>query len=92
MAVPLNSSAEGPAFSDSDMSADEGCSSTTTQNISLISLLKQENRVLKMELETCRLRCKSLQEENRALRQASVSIVSARPCSYFTIVIKSFSF
>ncbi|XP_020901631.1 coiled-coil domain-containing protein 6 [Exaiptasia diaphana] len=74
MAVPLNLSGEGPAFSDSDMSADEGSSSTTNQNISLLSLLKQENRVLKMELETCRLRCKTLQEENRALRQASVSI------------------
>lgn len=95
MAVSLNSSVEGPAFSDSDMSADEGSTSTTNQNVGLISLLKQENRVLKMELETCKLRCKSLQEENRALRQASVSIVSIscryfflpRPLFYLTLVL-----
>ena len=71
-----SSAAEGPAFSDSDMSADEGSSSATHRDKSLIQLLKQENRVLKMELETCKLRCKGLQEENRALRQLSVSIVS----------------
>ncbi|XP_032228620.1 coiled-coil domain-containing protein 6 isoform X3 [Nematostella vectensis] len=74
MAAQLNSSAECPAFSDSDMSADEGSSTATHRDRGLIHLLKQENRVLKMELDTCRLRCKSLQEENRALRQASVSI------------------
>lgn len=33
-------------------------------------------RVLKVELDTYKLRVKALQEENRALRQASVSIVS----------------
>lgn len=32
--------------------------------------------VLKVELDTYKLRVKALQEENRALRQASVSIVS----------------
>merc|ERR1712223_2192191 len=36
--------------------------------------LVQENRVLKCELETYKLKCKSLQEENRNLRQASVHI------------------
>ncbi|XP_013780606.1 coiled-coil domain-containing protein 6-like [Limulus polyphemus] len=36
--------------------------------------LLQENRVLKMELDTYKLRVKSLQEDNRALRQASVNI------------------
>lgn len=33
-------------------------------------------RVLKVEVDTYKLRVKALQEENRALRQASVSIVS----------------
>lgn len=41
-----------------------------------IESLGQENRVLKMELETYKLKCKSLQEENRELRKASVNIVS----------------
>ncbi|XP_046376783.1 coiled-coil domain-containing protein 6-like isoform X2 [Haliotis rufescens] len=39
-----------------------------------IESLGQENRVLKMELETYKLKCKSLQEENRELRKASVNI------------------
>lgn len=39
-----------------------------------IESLQQQNRVLKVELETYKLRVKALQEENRALRQASVSI------------------
>lgn len=39
-----------------------------------VASLQQENRVLKMELETYKLRCSALQEENRALRQASVNI------------------
>lgn len=80
-----SSSAEGPAFSDSDMSADEGSSSASHREKNLIQLLKQENRVLKMELETCKLRCKGLQEENRALRQLSVSIVSTQYSSLYSI-------
>ncbi|KAK7112813.1 coiled-coil domain-containing protein 6-like isoform X2 [Littorina saxatilis] len=39
-----------------------------------IESLQQENRVLKMELESYKSKCKSLQEENRELRKASVSI------------------
>ncbi len=39
-----------------------------------IESLQQQNRVLKCELETYKLRVKSLQEENRNLRQASVHI------------------
>merc|ERR1719510_2557423 len=39
-----------------------------------IESLVQQNRVLKCELETYKLRVKSLQEENRNLRQASVHI------------------
>lgn len=41
-----------------------------------IESLQQENRVLKMELETYKLKCKTLQEEKRELKKASVSIVS----------------
>lgn len=36
--------------------------------------IQQENRVLKMEVETFKLKCKQLQEDNRELRKASVSI------------------
>lgn len=43
-----------------------------------IDCLQQQNRVLRAELETYKLRVKSLHEENRALRQASVNIVSFR--------------
>ncbi|RVE45612.1 hypothetical protein evm_009725 [Chilo suppressalis] len=39
-----------------------------------IESLQQQNRVLKVEVDTYKLRVKALQEENRALRQASVSI------------------
>lgn len=41
-----------------------------------IESLQQQNRVLKVELDTYKLRVKALQEENRSLRQASVFIVS----------------
>lgn len=41
-----------------------------------IESLQQQNRVLKVELETYKLRVKCLQEENHSLRQASVIIVS----------------
>lgn len=55
-----------------------------------IESLQQHNRVLKVELETYKLRVKALQEENRSLRQASVNIVSffdliscqTAPCDY----------
>ncbi|KAG7328634.1 hypothetical protein KOW79_008578 [Hemibagrus wyckioides] len=39
-----------------------------------LASLQQENKVLKIELETLRLKCKCLQEENRDLRRASVTI------------------
>jgi len=59
----------------SDMSADEG--GMVSKGISQdnrITSLEQQNRVLKMELEMYKLRCKQMQEENKSLRQASVSI------------------
>lgn len=43
-----------------------------------IESLQQQNRVLKVELETYKLRVKALQEENRDLRKASVIIVSIK--------------
>lgn len=44
-----------------------------------IESLQQQNRVLKVELETYKLRVKALHEENRSLRQASVTIVRLAP-------------
>ena len=41
-----------------------------------VATLTQENAVLKSELELLRLKCKTLNEENRMLRQTSVNIVS----------------
>lgn len=54
-------------------------SSTSSQIEQLnnrIESLQQENRVLKVELETYKLRCKTLMEEKRELQRASVNIVS----------------
>ena len=39
-----------------------------------VESLVQENRVLKIEIETFKMRIKSLQEENKELRKASVNI------------------
>ena len=41
-----------------------------------IDNLTQSNRILKIELDTFKLRVKNLQEENHDLRQNSVMIVS----------------
>lgn len=41
-----------------------------------IDSLNQHNKVLKVELDTYKIRVKQLQEENKTLRQASVNIVS----------------
>ena len=55
----------------------EGTPKTTTEEQSKrMESIQQENRVLKMEVETYKLKCKQLQEDNRELRKASVSIVS----------------
>ena len=68
-----NQGSEGPSgFSDSDMSADESFSVDRNRIASLV----QEKRVLTVELETYKLKCKQLIEENKALRKASVNIVS----------------
>lgn len=52
-----------------------------------IESLQQHNRVLKVELETYKLRVKALQEENRGLRQASVIIVRVDPFLFLTFLI-----
>ena len=82
----LSSSSEALPASDldSDMSADEGNSSSAIakavtqqqQSENRINSLQQANRVLKVELEMYKLRCKQMQEENKNLRKTSVSIVS----------------
>lgn len=41
-----------------------------------IDSLNQHNKVLKVELDTYKIRVKQLVEENKTLRQASVNIVS----------------
>jgi len=45
-----------------------------------IDSLSQENRVLRIEIDTLKLKNKSLQAENRELRQNSVNIVSQFEC------------
>lgn len=57
-----------------------------------IDSLLQENRVLKMEIETDRMRIKSLQEENKELRKASVSIqvLSHSYNLFYSILFKTF--
>ena len=49
------------------------------ESVRLATVL-QENAVLKSEMEILRLKCKNLLEENRRLRQASVTIVSRVQC------------
>ena len=70
--------------SESDSNSIDGMSSlgmmppspqTREQLQKRIESLQQQNRVLKFEMDTYRLRIKALQEENRNLRQNSVSIV-----------------
>lgn len=73
----LSSSSEALPASDSDMSADEAGGSAAAASKgqeNRIASLHQANRVLKMELEMYKLRCKQMLEENKMLRQASVSI------------------
>lgn len=51
-----------------------GASSSKEQLEKRIDSLIQENRVLKIEIDTYKLRIKTLQEENKELRKASVNI------------------
>nr|AAH47810.1 Coiled-coil domain containing 6b [Danio rerio] len=76
--------ADSASESDTD-GATPHCSSSSSSSILISSFrleelsnrlasLQQENKVLKIELETFKLKCKALQEENRDLRKASVTI------------------
>jgi len=71
------------ADSESDSSSVDGLvmmppSPATRDNLQRrIESLQQQNRVLKVELETYKLRVKGLQEENHRLLEQSVKIVSA---------------
>ncbi len=78
--------ADSASESDTD-GATPQCSSSSSSSILISSFrleeltnrlasLQQENKVLKIELETFKLKCKALQEENRDLRKASVTMVS----------------
>ena len=94
----LSSSSEAIAASDldSDMSADEGGSSASSavgtssaaatehkQQENRISSLQQANRVLKVELEMYKLRCKQMQEVG-GISKSDISIVfSCRGLNYF---------
>ena len=49
--------------------------------------LQQENRVLRMELDTFKLKCKTLEEQNKDLRRASVTIVSPHTHAVFMAVV-----
>ena len=51
-----------------------------------VDSLQQENRVLKIELETQKLKCKHLLEENKELRKASVTIVCSKIGECLTII------
>jgi coiled-coil domain-containing protein 6 len=67
---------------ESDTSSVNDAFSNTSNNLPLsreqlekrVESLMQENRVLKIEIETYKLRTKALQEENKELRKASVNI------------------
>lgn len=57
-----------------------------------IDSLNQHNKVLKVELDTYKIRVKQLQEENKSLRQASVNIVSSSALTRWTFDIISHYF
>ena len=68
---------------ESDTSSIDGSSITKVCSPGQVEQLKKridslnlENRVLKVELETCKIRLKSIQGENQELRRTSVTIVS----------------
>eukprot|EP00061_Rhincodon_typus_P017737 g46573.t1 len=70
-----SSSALPPANSSAASKAGIVISASKLEELSnRLASLQQENKVLKIELETYKLKCKALQEENRDLRKASVTI------------------
>ena len=79
MAESLGSDLESDASSADGGPSSMAWSQTTAtgreQLSKRVDSLQQENRVLKMELDTFRYKCKSLEEENRELKKARVTIV-----------------
>jgi len=67
---------DGGASRTSSVKADE-----SEQLAMRVESLQQENRVLRMELETMRYRCKGLEQENKDLKRARVNIVR-RKCIF----------
>jgi coiled-coil domain-containing protein 6 len=80
MAESLGSDLESDASSVDGGPTSMAWSQTSTaareQLVKRMESLQQENRVLRMELDTFRYKCKSLEEENRELKKARVTIVS----------------
>jgi len=75
--------AESVSDLESDASSVDGGLDTKVPSAALVQQLnkrveslQQENRVLRMELDTYRYKCKSLEEDNRELKKARVTIVS----------------
>ena len=69
--VPCGAS-DGGASGSSSVKTD----GVETEQLSMrVESLQQENRVLRMELETMRYRCKGLEQENKDLKRARVNIV-----------------
>lgn len=73
--------AESISDLESDASSVESCSAelrgSQNNNINLrkrLGSLQQENRVLRMELDTFRFKCRSLEDENKELKKARVTI------------------
>ena len=62
-------------MSESDTDGSSASAPSKRNELSIrVASLQQENRVLRMELDTYKLKCNSLEEENKELRQASVKI------------------
>ena len=77
--------ADSASEMESDTSSIDGGFSTKTGSHNQIEelrnrieTLQQENSVLRIELESYKIRCKALQAENKELRRASVTIVSKK--------------
>ena len=83
--VPCGAS-DGGASGTSSVKADV----VETEQLAMrVESLQQENRVLRMEMETMRYRCKGLEQENKDLKRARVNIVrdSAQPQYSFVQLI-----
>ncbi|XP_017464318.1 PREDICTED: coiled-coil domain-containing protein 6-like [Rhagoletis zephyria] len=57
-----------------------------------IESLTQQNKVLKAELDTFKIKCKVVQEENRTLKQASVIIVGVDLYTYIHTDLSSMQY